>query len=40
MEKPNKKDWIVFGILVGAWAAVLLLPVLASWLLTRNWEYA
>ncbi len=40
MEKPNKKDWIVFGIQVGAWAAVLLLPVLASWLLTRNWDYA
>ena len=38
MEKPTKKDLIRFGIQAGAWAAVLLLPVLTSWLITKDWE--
>ena len=39
MNKPTKKDLWLFGIQVAVWAAVLLLPMLTTWLATRNWEY-
>ena len=36
----GSKDWAVFLIQVAVWAAVILLPMLTSWLATRSWEYA
>ncbi len=36
----ESKDWGIFLIQVGVWAAVILLPMLTSWLATRSWEYA
>ena len=39
MEKPTRKDWTLFGIQAGVWAAVILLPVLTSWLIS-SWENA
>ena len=40
MKRPTKRDWTTFGIQVGVWAAVILLPVLTSWLITSNGQYA
>lgn len=37
MEKPTKRTFILFGIQAGAWAAVILLPVLTSWFITKDW---
>ena len=39
MKKPSKKDLALFGIQVAVWATVILLPMLTTWLATRNWEY-
>ncbi len=36
----ESKGWGIFLIQVGVWAAVILLPMLTSWLATRSWEYA
>ena len=38
MNRPSKKDIAIFGIQVAAWATLVLLPMLVSWLATRDWE--
>ena len=40
MDRPTKKDLGLFLLQAAIWAILILLPMLVSWLTTRNWEYA